>query len=399
MNYWDYLEERVPASVLAALPSTREPTILVLEGKLVGCNQAWQQLCGHDARALGASPKILQGEWTDTSKARRFSAELARCGHASSTLVNYTRAGRAFVHLIKGWALSVPNDPSGRRFFLAKGCEVHGSVRSSVLAHARAAAAAREERAWTLVSIVAALASMGAVSVASLEDELGHKRSLVLPFCTSPEVLLCAGVLLVSSLFAATHVLEKLRLILRICIERLACGSSECAAVPVSFALAVVGLALVSVPSFPLLLIAIPASTTLLSALVFASIREAEGAEVSTLPPVWLSRFFWAVPPPAAQPDSQADAWAVTGLLRSSHLLHIFSMTAAGVVMASLAQSSLVPGGVHGTTPSRSCIPTLLSRVCFDTNALRNPESFGEGYDFLKVLAMPPYDEMWQLMG
>merc|ERR1719222_382655 len=92
---WDYLSN-VPAHVVNALPATRAATILVRDGELVGCNRAWQLLCRYEpAECLGATPKILQGELTDKAKARRFSEELERCGSSASTLVNYTRTGRA----------------------------------------------------------------------------------------------------------------------------------------------------------------------------------------------------------------------------------------------------------------------------------------------------------------
>jgi hypothetical protein len=79
-----------------------EPAILVDANNLiVAANEAWQDQCGYGEEAIGANPKILQGELTDRAKAMRFANRVyGHEGKAGTTLVNYKADGTPFLHTI-----------------------------------------------------------------------------------------------------------------------------------------------------------------------------------------------------------------------------------------------------------------------------------------------------------
>lgn len=85
---------------------------------IVACNSAWNKLCGWSAEeALGASPKILQGECTNCHKATEFSRRASTNDCASVTLVNYTKHGKPFVHRIH---TSRVKDLAGTEYFFTQ---------------------------------------------------------------------------------------------------------------------------------------------------------------------------------------------------------------------------------------------------------------------------------------
>lgn len=85
-------------------------------------------MCGYfPEEALGCSPKdLLQGELTDSNKAKRFAEQLTADGHARTTLVNYSKFGRAFVHTISSEL--VMDTKNGASYFLTESEEAKDSA-------------------------------------------------------------------------------------------------------------------------------------------------------------------------------------------------------------------------------------------------------------------------------
>ena len=85
-----------------------EPAILLdatAPYKILAANRAWQDQCGYGQEAIGASPKILQGELTDQVRAKRFAYDCITFGHARTTLINYTKAQQPFAHRLHAEAV------------------------------------------------------------------------------------------------------------------------------------------------------------------------------------------------------------------------------------------------------------------------------------------------------
>lgn len=101
--------------------------------EIVACNSAWSKLCGFQPEdALGKDPSILQGPQTNHKKAKHFAAELLREGHAASTLVNYTKFGRPFVHRLN--ASAIVDSVSGKKYFVTESREERrASIRNVLL--------------------------------------------------------------------------------------------------------------------------------------------------------------------------------------------------------------------------------------------------------------------------
>jgi len=102
--------------------------------EIIACNSAWSQLCGYQPEeALGKGPgSLLQGPQTNLKKASTFSKELAIAGEASSTLVNYTKLGRPFVHCLH--TTTVVDEVTGKRYFLTESKEEQrASIRNALL--------------------------------------------------------------------------------------------------------------------------------------------------------------------------------------------------------------------------------------------------------------------------
>lgn len=82
--------------------------------EIVACNSAWSHLCGYQPEeALGKEPSMLQGPQTNLKKASTFAKAVAAAGHGTSTLVNYTKYGRAFVHCLH--TTTVVDEVTGKR--------------------------------------------------------------------------------------------------------------------------------------------------------------------------------------------------------------------------------------------------------------------------------------------
>lgn len=112
-------------SVAAAMMSRKtEPAILTDEDNLiVASNEPWQVLCAYsEEESNGRSPKILQGDLTDCRKAAAFAGELKTKGEARTTLINYTKGGRAFCHRLH--AQRIYSD-SGEQYVLTCSKEVN----------------------------------------------------------------------------------------------------------------------------------------------------------------------------------------------------------------------------------------------------------------------------------
>jgi len=245
----------LPPSIAAKLSSVWEPAIIVHKGKIISCNRAWQDQCGFELHeALGKSPKILQGELTDTCKAVRFRMELEQRGKSATTLCNYTKCGRLFVHRIRGQQLDDPE--TNQKYYLTQGTEVDSdAVRGAVLRASISMVAAREARAWTLVTLVGALGVLGVVVV---EPQVDEQAGQFWP--PSVDLQIYGAAVHVLTAMAAVSLFEVLRR-----AASFLCTSSDDQAVPAAFVLTLVGMVLVCIPSVGLALIAVPLSTALLT--------------------------------------------------------------------------------------------------------------------------------------
>ena len=98
---WDRDAYHAAPSHIRMRLKTTTPTILCNEANvIVAANQAWQDQCGYGEEAIGATPKILQGELTDKAKAHRFMKRAVEEGRAGTSLVNYKADGSAFLHTV-----------------------------------------------------------------------------------------------------------------------------------------------------------------------------------------------------------------------------------------------------------------------------------------------------------
>ena len=71
------------------------------DGRILAVNDAWTALCGYSAEeVLHKSFSILQGPNTDAKRAKAFVTELHTCGKATTQLINYSKSGAQFAHVI-----------------------------------------------------------------------------------------------------------------------------------------------------------------------------------------------------------------------------------------------------------------------------------------------------------
>ena len=101
------LDSISPASpAVVALKQSQQPAIVtsdVAPYPIVALNDLWCEQCGYaPGDALGKSPKtLLQGPSTNSSSAKDFALTTAETGSAETTLINYTKAGKPFVHTFR----------------------------------------------------------------------------------------------------------------------------------------------------------------------------------------------------------------------------------------------------------------------------------------------------------
>ena len=107
---------------------------------IVAATKAWCELCGYEPEeVIGQSLKLLQGDLTDKREARRFSDCAQRLKRAQTTLVNYHKSGRAFVHRMNTYEIG--HDASGERYFVTESYEdTKSSVEDFAPRYARAEA-------------------------------------------------------------------------------------------------------------------------------------------------------------------------------------------------------------------------------------------------------------------
>jgi len=80
------------------------PTIIVGSEKpypILAANKEWQATCGYGQEAIGRTPKILQGELTNRTKAATFVNDCVRTGHGRTVLVNYHSSHEPFAHKLR----------------------------------------------------------------------------------------------------------------------------------------------------------------------------------------------------------------------------------------------------------------------------------------------------------
>uniref|UniRef100_A0A7S0J3G5 PAS domain-containing protein n=1 Tax=Calcidiscus leptoporus TaxID=127549 RepID=A0A7S0J3G5_9EUKA len=137
-------EKMALSSVAVIVSEARAP------GRIVACNAVWSELCGYGAdEAIGLTPKILQGKGTSMHKAAHFTEKVCSqtvCTHgeefgfasrqASSfvKLVNYSKAGRPFVHCLKTWRTR--DDGAGVDYFVTESHEESGTAVSRAMLRA-----------------------------------------------------------------------------------------------------------------------------------------------------------------------------------------------------------------------------------------------------------------------
>lgn len=92
--------------------------------ELIAVNSAWTDLCGYPAsEALGRSPKeLLHGAATDAKKSKEFTARLEKASGLPChvTLINYTKRGNPFAHVITSEL--VRDSKTGEAFYITESC-------------------------------------------------------------------------------------------------------------------------------------------------------------------------------------------------------------------------------------------------------------------------------------
>ena len=103
---WCYEAKNDERQLLTNL-NIRTPVLITdLNERIVGCNLNWEAMCKYTAaEAFGRTPRILQGELTNSETARDFSMQLRGGGHAIASLINYKKDGSVFVNYVYGWLL------------------------------------------------------------------------------------------------------------------------------------------------------------------------------------------------------------------------------------------------------------------------------------------------------
>lgn len=91
---------------------------------IIAANDKWSSLCGFPGEeAIGKSPKILQGDLTNSEKASAFSREASGpMGCAKASVVNYRKNGEAFVHKLE--SERVYDGETGKYYFITESEEV-----------------------------------------------------------------------------------------------------------------------------------------------------------------------------------------------------------------------------------------------------------------------------------
>ena len=162
--------------------------------ELIAVNSAWSELCGYPASdALGKTPKqLLHGEATDAVKSKEFTKRLqtkAPGSPCSVTLINYTKGGSPFAHLI---ASELVQDADGQKYFITESCkEPDAQVRRALFLKARLADPMWSGPAGLLIAFASAIMLILAMfcttsylpAPVAVEDDVATKllKSLVEP--------------------------------------------------------------------------------------------------------------------------------------------------------------------------------------------------------------------------
>mmetsp|Transcript_15090 Transcript_15090/g.25209 ORF Transcript_15090/g.25209 Transcript_15090/m.25209 type:complete len:216 (+) Transcript_15090:148-795(+) len=169
-DVWGPYKHRIPAAVTAWF--SPKAAIVVEEGKIVACNEAWKSLCGFNSNeCLGFSPKILQGQATSLVKAASFRDEVEAFGGASVMLANYTKDGRAFVHSLR----AIQIQASGNTYYYTEGQEVYDeAIRRAALKIGGESAAT-----WSLsADLLCWLVTLCGVAMVLLLHQMAHPFSV-----------------------------------------------------------------------------------------------------------------------------------------------------------------------------------------------------------------------------
>ena len=134
--------------------------------EVLGLNSAWSQLCGYTPEeALGKDPKqLLHGEQTDRTKTKEFTARLQAEGEARTTVVNYSRGGRPFLHRLH--TSRVVDPTSGTSYYVTASDEVVDPALVSTIHDRRSLLRRPEQLRLTLGWAVEILLSLWCLSVA-----------------------------------------------------------------------------------------------------------------------------------------------------------------------------------------------------------------------------------------
>eukprot|EP00965_Chrysotila_dentata_P073078 2415277-Pleurochrysis_carterae.AAC.2 len=111
--------------IVCALAEAEHPAIVTggVDNKILGVNRSWCELCDYQAsECLDKSPKILQGCGTDFYEAKKFAQRLANKsggdGDVCAALLNYTKAGVPFLHILRGRAIYDPS--TGSKYYITE---------------------------------------------------------------------------------------------------------------------------------------------------------------------------------------------------------------------------------------------------------------------------------------
>jgi len=96
-------------AILQSCEKSAAAIVVGSSGNILATNLEWRELCGYThEESVGKSPAaLLHGALTDRAAAASFTLELEQRGQATTTLWNYSKDGRAFLHRLEATTVSL----------------------------------------------------------------------------------------------------------------------------------------------------------------------------------------------------------------------------------------------------------------------------------------------------
>jgi len=106
---WSYesqgIDERKTLTLIGKI-FTRPTIITDINHRIIAVNNNWINMCKYSPEeAFGNTPKMLQGQYTNTESAFSFASDVNSGKIANASIINYKKDGTVFINHIIGWQL------------------------------------------------------------------------------------------------------------------------------------------------------------------------------------------------------------------------------------------------------------------------------------------------------